>query len=303
MGKTKIEWARNASGSAGSTWNPIRARAIATGKVGTYCQRISEGCKHCYASAHNLRNLPHGSTGLDYDAQGGRASESFINPKMLAEPLCRKKPETYFVCSMTDLFLERHTNEMISALFGVMAATPQHTYQVLTKRPGRARKFFEWVGDKAPVEALGRIAAFVSGIDLCDRSDGRAWPLNNIWLGVSVEDQANADKRIPELLATDAVVRFLSCEPLLGAIDLNGYLCDHEWERGVPCGINWTIVGGESGHGARPMHPAWARSLRDQCVAAGVPFFMKQMTNAAGRKIPMERWPTDLQVREMPNAV
>jgi protein gp37 len=347
MGKTKIEWAKNADGSSGATWNPVRARNRETGKVGTWCQAWSPGCKHCYAAAHNHRNLPAGSSGLPYTAQGGELAEIFIDPEKLAEPLRRRKPETFFVCSMTDLFQAAHSFELIAAVWGVMAACPQHTFQVLTKRPERALEFLLWaaeqgeelraaIGEEPPSgtpipSAMALLAPFeIEEHDQLLRPAYHApWPLSNVWLGTSVENQECADKRIPDLLASPAAVRFLSIEPLLGPIDLDMPRCERHnrvnvvegggaqpwciecdteascgwWLTGDDKGIDWVIVGGESGHGARPMHPAWVRSLRDQCTAAGVPFFFKQMTDKNGRKIPYESIPADLQIREMPNAL
>jgi len=317
MGKSSIEW-------TGSTWNPLRARNVVTGKVGTWCQKVSEACRSCYAEAHNARNLPHGSSGLPYSAQGGERAEIFIDPKMLEEPLWRQKPETYFVCSMTDLLLERHSFEMIDQLFAIMALTPQHTYQCLTKRPERAAEYLS-APDRpqrivdAAFNGAGLDAARGSRLSLLvgeglsrriemDNAGIASWPLPNAWLGTSVEDQANADKRITELQWCPAAVRFLSVEPLLGPIDLRlpgvlkrtkpeGFdaLSPARQEEVIAMAaraeymarcetVDWVIVGGESGHGARPMHPAWARSLRDQCIVAGVPFFFKQW----GAWAPME---------------
>jgi protein gp37 len=298
MGKSSIEW-------TGSTWNPIRAKNRQTGQVGTWCQKISPGCAHCYAATHNARCLPHGSSGLPYTAQGGELAEIFLDSKILAEPLRRKKPETYFVCSMTDLFGEFVPFEMIAAVWGVMAACPQHMFQLLTKRPERAREFFGRIwGLETTYQTVLRMAEYRGGVvwdsrgsqshlyypgaspaSLKNRRPAPAWPLANVWLGTSVESQEYADKRVPALQACPAAIRFFSCEPLLGPIDLeqagailrgvdegsNGEL--GEFAIGL---IDWVIVGGESGHGARPMHPQWARSLRDQCQETDVAYFFKQ---------------------------
>jgi protein gp37 len=160
----------------------------------------------------------------------------------LLKPMKRRTPTTYFVNSMSDLFHENVPDETIHYIFEVMALTQQHTYQVLTKRSARMR-------------------AFLTSIQ--DRPDAFLWPLPNVWLGVSIERQKEYDLRAPDLRETPAAVRFFSMEPLLGPIV-------------APWLGDWVIVGGESGPGARPMHPDWARSLRDQCAAAGVPFFFKQ---------------------------
>jgi protein gp37 len=174
-------------------------------------------------------------------------------------------------------------DEWIDRVFAVMARARHHTFQVLTKRPARmaaylraidADKWQEFWRDRAPYrEGNPKL-----GVQACEPQ----WPLPNVWLGTSVEDQATADARIPHLLATPAAVRFVSAEPLLGPVDFYQTSAampnaDHPWRNGpILQGIHWLIVGGESGNGARPMHPDWARSLRDQCQAAGVPFFFKQ---------------------------
>lgn len=242
----------------------------------------------------------------------------------LADPLRWRKPQRVFVNSMSDLFHERLSNEEIAAVFGVMAAAPQHTFQVLTKRAKRMREWFEWFQSEVVAEmdpddtmAQGRVFQLCACIDsifddktptpLVDALDemrfdiNRAplqWPLPNVWLGVSVENQDAADERIPELLRTPAVVRFLSCEPLIGPVDLRGCECGNMWcggerlrsyrfEKQHDDGrievleerkerIAWVIAGCESGPGARPCNVEWLRSLRDQCAAAGAPYFLKQ---------------------------
>jgi protein gp37 len=219
--------------------------------------------------------------GLTRDSKAGPVwtGETRLNEAWLTQPLRWRRPRRIFVCAHGDLFAESVPDEWIDRVFAVMALAPQHTFQVLTKRAKRMRK---WAS--AP-DRLSRIAArafFMEG------EFQPQWPLPNVWLGVSVEDQMRADERIPDLLATPAAVRFVSAEPLLGPIDFrrvspNGVqLIDtligrsttpdySGWPR-----LDWIIVGGESGPGARPMHPDWARAIRDQCAAAGVAFFFKQ---------------------------
>jgi protein gp37 len=207
-----------------------------------------------------------------------------------------RRPRRIFVNSMSDLFHENVTDEMRDKIFAVMALCPQHTFQVLTKRPKRMLEYLHG--------AFGRIADIVVRMR-AERGDkscvgplahlppgARWWPLANVWLGVSVENQETADERIPLLLETPAAVRFISAEPLLGSLwiapwlgtecchdgsyseeDTNATICRECEEQGV---LDWVICGGESGPGARPMHPDWARGLRDQCMAARVPFFFKQ---------------------------
>jgi len=224
----------------------------------------------------------------------------------LADPLRWKKPRRIFVNSMSDLFHENLTNEQIAAVFGVMAAAPQHTFQVLTKRAKRMREWFEWAGGDGDTRATRRIgdAAQNAGARVYDRTgpayvDGNVnqarspwnnslckWPLPNAWIGVSVENQEAADERIPELLQTPAAIRFLSCEPLIGPVNLIGIagafrkatsvvgaLTNTGWHQ---TGLAWIVVGCESGPGARPCNADWLRSLRDQCAAAGVAYFLKQ---------------------------
>lgn len=313
MGKSSIEW-------TGSTWNPIRARNADTGQVGTHCVKVSPGCLNCYAETHNARNLPHGSSGLPYTAAGAARAEYLVDAEMLAEPLRRRKPETYFPCSLTDLFM--YPPEMVARLFAIMAATPWHTYQVLTKRPEGMAAFMA-PGMGGYEDDVHNLAQHLAGITWDGRGSdpwrypsGPAtknlekrmpwrWPLPNVWLGVSVEDRRHGLPRIDVLRQIPAALRFLSIEPLLedlGEINLDG--------------IGWVIVGGESGHGARPFDVRWARSIIEQCRAAAVPVFLKQLgahPNDGGGLVEFgdyrtrsrkhgkpEEWPGDLRVREMP---
>lgn len=256
--KTKIEW-------TDSSWSPIRARNKATSKIGWHCEHVTPGCEHCYAEGMNKRL----GTGLPFKPGHRKDVELFLDEKMLLAPLRWKKPRMIFVCSMTDLFAEFVTDEMIDRVFAVMALCPQHTFQVLTKRSARMRAYVT-----ARPQAIWDRHALAVEPKASERLKALDWPLPNVWLGVSAEDQENADSRIPDLLATPAAVRFVSAEPLLGPIlfsKVPGFnrvnLSLWNW---------WVIVGGESGRGARPMHPAWARLIRDQCGIANVPFFFKQ---------------------------
>jgi protein gp37 len=247
MSKTNIQWTN-------AVWNPV---------VG--CSKVSAGCKFCYAevmanrlAANRLAANP--ATAKRYAGtvkHGHWTGKVNIVEQVLDEPRHWKKPRRVFVNSMSDLFHESVPFEFILMVYDIMIGCPQHTFQILTKRPKRALEFYRyWEG--LPIHAHGQ------------------YPVKNIWLGVSVENQQTADERIPILLQIDAAVRFLSCEPLLGPIDLaqaGNNACVEWFENG---GIGWIIAGGESGPRARPMHPAWVRSLRDQCQAAGVPFFFKQ---------------------------
>ncbi|HMN15869.1 MAG TPA: phage Gp37/Gp68 family protein, partial [Bellilinea sp.] len=251
MAETKIEWADR-------VWNPI---------VG--CRRVSEGCRHCYAErmAKRLRAMGKSAYQDVVDDKGHWTGRVNLLPDKLDEPLRWKKPSRVFVNSMSDLFHERLPDrpgwsDFITSLWLTMMRCPEHTFMILTKRPHiMEQEVKALIGAGMPV-------------------------LPNAWLGTSVEDQDAADKRIPFLLDTPAAVRFLSLEPLLGPVDLEGPFGiqgpqNGDWSNpDTPDmwldGIHWVIVGGESGKGARPMHPAWVRSIRYSCVSAGVPFFFKQ---------------------------
>lgn len=283
--KTGISW-------TDATWNPIRG-----------CSRVSEGCRNCYAERVAARFSGPGQPyeGLATVARWTGAVR--MAPEHLADPLRWRKPRRIFVNSMSDLFHEALTNEQIAAVFGVMAAAPQHTFQVLTKRAKRMREWFAWVEKRAEdgkrmfpdddrewrIRQMLTVELGATGNRVVHH--GGPWPLPNVWIGVSVENQAAADERIPELLATPAAVRFLSCEPLLERVDLDAVQIPGEREGlrfsalrhqhddrfgSSDVLIDWVIAGCESGRGARPCDVAWLRSLRDQCSAAAVPFFLKQ---------------------------
>ena len=195
-----------------------------------------------------------------------------VNERVVDAPLRWRRPRRIFVNSMSDLFHEDVADETIDRIFAVMALAPRHTFQILTKRPERMHEYMSARVVNAGNEP--RIAAFAGAVSKMADARGLPerslqWPLANMWLGVSVEDQRRADERIPLLLQTPVALRFLSMEPLLGPVDIRNYLS----ETG---GVDWVIVGGESGPEARPMHLDWARALRDQCLGARVPFFFKQ---------------------------
>lgn len=286
--KTEIAWTT-------STWNPI-----------TGCTRVSPGCVHCYAErfAHRFSGPGQRYEGLTVLANGHPSWTGKIqfNEEALLLPLRWKKPRMIFVNSMSDLFHENVTDEMRDRIFAVMALCPQHTFQVLTKRPERMLRYL--TADRASLyerwlRRCGEIQrkSTQAGSILFETINERTAPPPNVWMGVSVENQAAADERIPLLLQTPAAKRFISAEPLLGPVTLfdasEGVLrgpavivsvgttpsTPSQPPEGYDdsySGLDWVICGGESGPGARPMHPDWARSLRDQCQAAGVPFFFKQ---------------------------
>ena len=278
--KTGIEW-------TDSTWNPF---------IG--CSRVSEGCRHCYAErlagrfSAKTEGVYAGTTKTVNGLQVWTGKINRAPEETLLKPLHWRSPRRIFVNSMSDLFHENVPDEWIDRVFAVMALCPQHVFQVLTKRPERMLAYFahdggfgRWAihrGLRAKDSSRTESAKAASGHYAL--RFGAARNLPNVWLGVSVENQAAADERIPLLLRTPAAVRFISAEPLLGPVTLPGCngradckLSGVDGHSDKPLGgIDWVICGGESGPGARPMHPDWARSLRDQCVDAAVPFFFKQ---------------------------
>jgi protein gp37 len=248
---TKIEW-------ADKRWNPI------TGCPGP---KISPGCDHCYAERMAKRLA--GRYG--YDRQDPFSLHQHHDRWL--EPLGIKKPSRIFVCSMGDLFHHGVFDFYIAWVFAVMAMCPQHTFMLLTKRPDRLRGFI--MDDSTYAcdmrgNAYQRMAA-AAGIDR--NMDGLPWPLPNVWLGVTVCNQAEAKKQIPILLETPAAKRFVSVEPMLGPVDLTRLF--PRSDSGSADIIDWVICGGETGPRARPMHPGWPRALRDQCLDTGVPFLFK----------------------------
>ena len=278
MAKTSIEWCLNADGTPGSVWNPTRG-----------CSRISEGCTRCYAERQAARNLP----GLRFPdgenaARRTRAGDPHwtgrveLIESMLDIPLRRKKPATFFVNSMSDLFHEALSDEARDRIFAVAMRCPQHYFFVLTKR---AKKMQEYASDVAMrgvglgSDVILRIAALLNKAPIEIRKN---WPPKNVGFGVSAENQQTADEGIRHLLQTPAALRFVSLEPMLGPIVLRAAWVfrrpfDERRIYGGDTGaLDWVILGGESGPGARPMNPQWARDVRDACVSAGVRYFYKQ---------------------------
>jgi protein gp37 len=329
---TKIEWTQGDDGVAGETWNVVRG-----------CSRVSPGCGGargeggCYAERQAIRQA---GPGRAYEGlvrigkQGPRWTGKVILVKdKLVEPFYWRKGKRIFVNSMSDLFHEGLTNKQIAAIFGIIACCPQHTFQILTKRAERMRAWFAWVEKEAAEAGITPAMVCIEeacnhtdiGFELHKAGDRVQWPLPNVWMGVSVEDQKYAEERIPDLLLTPAAVRFVSYEPALGPVAFFAFLKSDLRDRslkelgttGMP-GLDWIIVGGESGPGSRPFHVDWARSVVRECEEAKVACFVKQL----GRKpvsrnggtalddgpMPlvsrkgndMEEWPMDLRVRQWP---
>jgi protein gp37 len=268
MASTSIEWATK-------TWNPV-----------TGCTPISDGCQNCYAKRMAKRLA--GRCGYPKDDP----FRVTLHPERLKEPMHWRKPEKIFVCSMADLFHNDVPFDFIQKVFDVMVMAKQHTFLLLTKRPQKMNVFMK--------RLMAQRNDFVESLkDINIRRPARKWaeqPPRNVWLGVTAENQDQADERVPILLQIPAAKRFVSVEPMLGPVDLTNIKPDKYLNMNVLEGygvskkshcqsipnaycnkIDWVICGGETGPNARPMHPDWARLLRDQCVAAGVPFFFKQM--------------------------
>jgi protein gp37 len=303
---SKIEW-------TDTTWNPV-----------TGCTRVSAGCDHCYAVKQSYRNANIPATKARYEglttvnARGARHFNGTIRLQedRLEEPLRWKKPRRVFVNSMSDLFHEKVPLSFLVKVLAVMALARRHTFQILTKRPQRAASVLDGLIDGIK-DAMSEMAS--------DWPNQFAWPLPNVWLGTSVENQETADERIPHLLRCPAAVRFLSCEPLLSSISIPNWTLDPNrcgdrqcgdstWDHLCDLGardIQWVIVGGESGPGARPYHLEWGLSVIEQCRAAGVPVFHKQVgSNPYYQGKPlhvdrkggqMDQWPEAARVREWPH--
>lgn len=300
--KTGISW-------TDATWNPMRgcSRTAPAGSSQSGCGDPTGG--GCYAERNGYRFA---GPGLAYEGlvrmtpNGARwTGKVLLVDEHLLDPLRWNKPRRIFTTSVSDPFHERFSDSTIAVVVGVMALSYWHDHQLLTKRASRGRRWFAMVEEESSRRGMtpanfciSQLVEYLKADPRCVFSDrdrnlvadeiaaGRdvAWPLPNLWLGVSVENQAAADERIPELLDTPAAVRFLSCEPLLGPVDIAEYFdpCS------VPCGedpweaLHWVIAGCESGPGARPCDVAWLRSLRDQCADASVAFFLKQAVELRG---------------------
>jgi protein gp37 len=303
---TTIQW-------TDATWNPVRG-----------CSRVSAGCLHCYAESVAAR---FSDPGQPYYQIAERTPQPHWTGKVelvekhLLDPIRWKRPRRVFVNSMSDLFHEGLPDEAIDRVFAVMALCPQHQFQVLTKRPARMLEYLTGqhaarngelttaAGECALVFGRpGRFFPQVKSLPL-NQYGRMQWPLPNCWLGVSVENQATADERVPLLQQTPAAIRFISQEPQLDHIN---------WTAESLAGISWLIQGGESGHGARPFDLEWARDTREQCRRHHVKYFFKQAganvfdssltASGASETVrfnsrkggDMEEWPVGLRIREFP---
>lgn len=258
------------------TWNPIRARNKKTGGLGHFCEKTSPGCTGCYAERLQVRF----KNNIKYNRAHRDEVEIFLDQKVLTRPLRWRKPRMIFPCDMTDLFADFVPDEWIDKIFAVMALCPQHTFQVLTKRAERMMTYFRdhFTRHKVGVHAKAFSGKEHPGGHGCDPDVCNIeYPLPNVWLGTSVEDQKRAYERSKHLrdLSVEGWTTWWSAEPLLGPVCIPN-VCYHDDEHPSSCWLDWIVVGGESGPKARPMHPDWARSIRDQCAASGVPFFFKQ---------------------------
>lgn len=282
MSKSKIEWTDE------------------TLNVSTGCSKVSAGCKNCYAEREWVRLSANPKT--VYFQR--KFSDVLCHKERLLEPLRWRKPRKIFINSMSDLFLDEVPFVFIDRLFAVMALCPLHTFQILTKRPKRMLDYFKNHFSRHKVALIASEITEEKGEHGCDDSIcGMTFPLPNVWLGVSVENQEAANERIPVLLEVPAAIRWVSVEPLLGEINLSeihyteGYgsspcsacggdvyidaltgssFCDDGCDGPVFNQLDWVVTGGESGPKARPIHPEWLRSIRNQCDESGTPFLFKQ---------------------------
>ena len=289
---TGIQW-------TDTVWNPT-----------TGCDRVSPGCDHCYALTMAKRLKGMGQAKYQRDGDPKTSGPGFgltVHPDALSMPLRLRKPRRIFVNSMSDLFHADVPDGFIARMFAVMAATPQHTYQILTKRHARMRSL---LSNKLWWQYEFAAACRVTDADCASSAvwSGDIAHLPNVHLGISAEDEKWFDIRSMALLETPAAVRFISAEPLLGPIRMRASLLVGAAlePRG---GIGWVIAGGESGPGARPCELDWLRSLRDQCADADVPFFCKQLGAVLGAEFgagahgaDWDAWPADLRVREFPRS-
>lgn len=327
--RSKIEW-------TDATWNPIRARDPETGNVGHYCELISPGCLHCYASRFQPRKGLPTYAGAAKREERLDQLELILDGDVLAKPLHWKKPRMVFVCSMTDLFGEWVPLAWIDDCFAMMWAAQWHTFQVLTKRPGimaaylNCPKVIQSIADRAHHFLRHREPEKAKVVTFQDIYGDikENWPLRNVWLGTSVENKTTLHQRAPHLIECPATIRFFSAEPLLEEINVIPYIggatyrcrcgfhptenelifrggqdyqcasCFETCRRGEA--VKWVICGCESGPKRRLMKTEWAESLSDQCADAMCDFFLKQMEIGGKVSHDIESFPPGLRVREFP---
>ena len=312
MNKTHIQWTNFTS-------NPLQYRD-ADGNVVWGCIHKSTGCEHCYAEALAKRY----GRGESFTAEHMKKMTPFLDEKELHRMLTYKPAsgKMCFVGDMTDIFGEWVPFELLDKLFAVFALRPDVIWQILTKRPERMREYMTLLSKS--IQPLERHAREVGYTFAFNKISLLPWPIPNVWLGVSCEDQKTADERIPKLLQTPAAVRFVSYEPALAPADFLKWLrepcrdtathtCNNSIHRESGARINWLIIGGESGPGARPADRRWFYDALKQCKEAGVPAFCKQLGTQShidnnGSFLPLKdrkggdwsEWPEDLRVREFP---
>jgi len=312
MNKTSIEW-------CDFSVNPIRFRPHGSERTTTICQKVSPGCTACYSESIVRRFWPKDAASLfkGFTAQGLTTGQFVLDEKQLLSVLKHKKPCKIFWGDMTDLFGEWVPFEMLDKCFAVCALTPHITHMFLTKRPERMLEYFRTMSTPERVAMAADGMAFKYNL-AC--RPVQAWPLPNVWVGTSCENQKYADERIPIIGQVPAKVHFISAEPLIGEIDL-GYpktlypdgppMCCNGMDcgcQGLPIepplcyGLQLCIAGGESGPKARPMDPAWMRKLRDQCKENNIAFFAKQMGSAYGEHKGKDL-PDDLNIRQFPKGM
>ena len=287
-----------------STWNIING-----------CSIVSPGCKNCYAMRWGWRIAHHPNpkvreirAGLTRKTKSGRivwTGDVRMHTPWLHDPIRWRKPRNVFVCAHGDLFHEHVPVEWIQSVFGIMAVANWHKYQCLTKRPDRMQELLssDWFWDKVRNYAVKHSCFKRTGSWSDSEAEWRAPnPLPQVCLGTSIEDQKRADERIPFLMNTPAAVRFISAEPLLAPVDITPWTAcgscgdnrhmtiDPDWSCGElhKNSLDWVIVGGESGPGSRPMHPDWAREIRDACADASIPFHFKQWGNWFPKQSPVD---------------
>lgn len=278
MGKTSIEWTEHSA-------NPIRFRMKDTGKVVHFCVKKSTGCAHCYSESLSRRwGAP------EFVNRNLDRVECFLDERVLERIERRRKPTKFFLCDMTDWFGGWVPEQFIDRIIVTIGRCREHAFQLLTKRADRMAEYFNARYVRGRINDVACQDGSAVWLNDAGKPVGPKWPLPNLWLGVSCENQATAEERIPHLLKTPAAIRFLSVEPLIEYVDLSPWLDK----------LDWVICGCESGHKRRYMSLDWATNLGGQCAAYGTAFFMKQMEIDGKVSGDIEAFPTELRVRQFP---